>query len=202
MYLNINDSRLVENPTWEAVLEAVHQLGQEEYLILDRGGEFYVQTFRNDDDTWDLEYRQGSAEQHFAADAESTSIDHVSRAFEAFYNDSDLSTLLNWELLDLDEVEPEEGEIEYDGMIMDADWPEAIEAAQELKSFSIAGVDYNRIPFGQEQNQPTEEMDNCGGCGVRNGQLHVPGCDIEQCPNCHEQLTSCACECDEVEEGS
>ena len=200
MYLNINDSRLIENPTCEAVLEAVRQLQQEEYAILDRGGEHYVQTRWNEDETWSLEYRQGSADLHFGTDPESTTLEQVCQAFEAFFKGEDLASLLDWELLDLEASEPEEEEIEYDGMIMDADWPAAIEAAQELKSFSIAGVVYERIPFGQEQNQPTEEMDNCGACGVRNGLLHVPGCDIEQCPCCREQLTSCACECDEVDE--
>ena len=32
------------------------------------------------------------------------------------------------------------------------------------------------------------------GCGVHKGELHVPGCDDEQCPKCHGQMISCGCD--------
>jgi hypothetical protein len=33
----------------------------------------------------------------------------------------------------------------------------------------------------------------CHDCGVSEGQLHKPGCDMEQCPFCGGQLISCDC---------
>ncbi|MFC9994750.1 hypothetical protein [Nocardia sp. NPDC127526] len=44
----------------------VPELGQPgPYLIVDRGGEVYIQTYRHDDGHYDLEYRDGSADRHF-----------------------------------------------------------------------------------------------------------------------------------------
>jgi hypothetical protein len=36
-------------------------------------------------------------------------------------------------------------------------------------------------------------VSNCGACGVSEGQLHQPGCDMEKCPFCGGQLISCDC---------
>lgn len=33
----------------------------------------------------------------------------------------------------------------------------------------------------------------CHDCGVKEGQFHRPGCDMERCPFCHGQLMSCDC---------
>ena len=193
MYLNIDDSRLIDNPDRACVIDAVQALGEEQYAILTRDDDHYVQTRRNDDGTWALEYRDGSANRHFSADEGTTKVANVCLAFETFFDNKPLSGILDWERIDVDAAEPGEGEVEYNGVVMDSDWPAQIEAAQDIKTISIANTLFKRIPFGHEKDMPTERLDNCGDCGVLRGQLHVPECDIEQCPKCIGQLVSCDC---------
>ena len=33
----------------------------------------------------------------------------------------------------------------------------------------------------------------CGDCGTKEGELHLPGCDMERCPFCGNQLITCDC---------
>lgn len=37
------------------------------------------------------------------------------------------------------------------------------------------------------------EPERCPDCNVASGGYHHPGCDNEECPNCHLQLLSCSC---------
>ena len=36
-------------------------------------------------------------------------------------------------------------------------------------------------------------LENCHGCGNATGYDHEPGCDMEICPRCDDQLISCDC---------
>lgn len=38
-----------------------------------------------------------------------------------------------------------------------------------------------------------EKGARCGDCGARFGYYHHPGCDMEACPKCGNQLLSCDC---------
>ena len=53
-----------------------------------------------------------------------------------------------------------------------------------------------RIPFGSESDDWTFDGFTCvcGVCGVSLGSFHHPGCDVEECPKCHEQLLFCHCD--------
>lgn len=37
------------------------------------------------------------------------------------------------------------------------------------------------------------EEHRCHDCGIREGELHKPGCDMERCPFCGGQLLGCSC---------
>jgi len=68
---------------------------------------------------------------------------------------------------------------------------EKIAEAQLNPTCKLAGKTYGRIRYGDE----SEDWGGgtCGGCHVKVGQYHVPGCDIERCPKCGRQAISCSC---------
>jgi len=49
-----------------------------------------------------------------------------------------------------------------------------------------------RTPYGLEHD-PWNADEPCHDCGVIRGDLHVPGCDVEECPRCLGQRLSCDC---------
>ena len=58
------------------------------------------------------------------------------------------------------------------------------------------GVPVPMIPCGREFGWPPATM-RCGDCGVARGGWHHPGCDMQQCAVCGEQMLSCDCRFDE-----
>ena len=74
------------------------------------------------------------------------------------------------------------------------------------------GSTWARIPWGEElryadtKHYPSEATEKdrarwrescrvrrCSDCGVVGGELHHPGCDMEECPRCRLQRISCPC---------
>ena len=54
--------------------------------------------------------------------------------------------------------------------------------------------DFVRIKFGKERRfGEVTSNDRCPDCNVKAGHFHHPGCDIEECPRCGQQLLSCNC---------
>lgn len=47
--------------------------------------------------------------------------------------------------------------------------------------------DIPRVPY------PAEETQDCHDCLTPPGGLHHPGCDMERCPRCKEQMLTCQC---------
>jgi hypothetical protein len=66
-------------------------------------------------------------------------------------------------------------------------------------SQSKSGKKYDRIKYGQGHEldyiAPATDPDYqyCHDCGVENGGYHHFGCDMEECPKCHQQLLGCEC---------
>jgi hypothetical protein len=72
--------------------------------------------------------------------------------------------------------------------------PAKIDRAQTLKHYRIGGELFARIKYGDECFGWRVATTPCHDCAVTEGQFHVPGCDVEECPNCHTQLLSCECD--------
>lgn len=56
-----------------------------------------------------------------------------------------------------------------------------------------------RIAYGDEiDDRPfyiaPDADEPCHDCGAVAGEMHTPGCDVEQCPECHQQLIGCYCD--------
>lgn len=85
-------------------------------------------------------------------------------------------------------------------MTKSADYAKRHAQAQAITSYRIAGREYPRIGYGDETDEQdwvaalAREGSPCGDCAVHRGDLHLPGCDLEQCPRCHGQAIGCECE--------
>ena len=61
-----------------------------------------------------------------------------------------------------------------------------------LKTVSFPdGKDEASIPYHHKSDE--KWFDRCHDCNAARGQYHHPGCDMERCPRCGEQLISCGC---------
>ena len=70
--------------------------------------------------------------------------------------------------------------------------PARIQTAQVLRHLNYSAT-VLRIRYGDEYLPKFKMKMNCPDCGVRRGQVHIPGCDVEKCPLCSRQLISCEC---------
>ena len=60
--------------------------------------------------------------------------------------------------------------------------------------YFIKGKLYNPIKMGDPGDWYFgEPKATCGDCGVKYGETHLEGCDIERCPCCGLQFISCDC---------
>lgn len=56
---------------------------------------------------------------------------------------------------------------------------------------TYAGIDYEPIRYGYERH--IHESEFCHDCSTPKGGYHHSGCDVEECPKCHQQFIGCDC---------
>jgi hypothetical protein len=79
--------------------------------------------------------------------------------------------------------------------------------AQREKTVILSGKRYRRIRYGNEIRHWNPPMPDdfkvkwaeiitrpCHDCGIRRGELHLEGCDMETCPRCGHQYICCECQ--------
>jgi hypothetical protein len=83
----------------------------------------------------------------------------------------------------------------FRGYEVSPNWPNRLRKAQLITTIKIDDVELPRIKYGEEHIKYGEEHNNlpCHDCCAILGEYHVPGCDVERCPNCCGQLISCSC---------
>ena len=62
---------------------------------------------------------------------------------------------------------------------------------------SVGGKKFNRVRYGDEQTDWGADRKPCHDCGVRKGEFHIFGCDVERCPVCGGQVAYCECKFDD-----
>jgi hypothetical protein len=83
--------------------------------------------------------------------------------------------------------------VQYNGLTMPENERNKIEAAQTQPTFDRQGVSRERIRYGEEVVRWGASKRPCHGCRVIKGQIHVFGCDVEECPFCGDQAFICGC---------
>jgi hypothetical protein len=86
----------------------------------------------------------------------------------------------------------------YRGIPKIEGWPDKIEAAQRVPFYTLTGQVFCRIRYGDEQGDWDADKRACHDYRVLKGELHVPGCDGEECPAYGGQLHSCDCPFDNL----
>lgn len=90
--------------------------------------------------------------------------------------------------------------VEFQGRSMHRSWPHKLLSAQLYPEVFFEGIIFERIRWGQESYWEETRKDGfvpreyCRDCGCGLGELHGPGCCVEECPRCSDQFTYCDCD--------
>ena len=103
MIFNFNEEEFLELPAPETVQFKLSELDFEEFAILESGEERYIQVYRHEDDSYQLEYRAGSEEQHFES-VNHNGLSDVQEAFVRYLAElEDWHSKWTWQPVDFDD---------------------------------------------------------------------------------------------------
>ncbi|HEX4122547.1 MAG TPA: hypothetical protein VH619_18170 [Verrucomicrobiae bacterium] len=71
-------------------------------------------------------------------------------------------------------------------------WHDGNESNGNPQVFVINTEEYERIPFGEGQDDP--DMATCAECATPAGSIHKLGCSVEPCPRCGAPAVTCDCD--------
>ncbi len=175
MILNVNDDEFFEAPSAEQIVVSVKSLPVEQYAILTSGEHWYMQTYHHADGTFQLEYREGGADKHFAAIPDSLTVNLISQAFVSYLSGTDdWRATFSWEKVEFDD--------DFEGDIT------------SQNGYLLNGEEYRKVVVGDEKQSVLDVQERCSGCNARLGEFHYDGCNREECPRCHGLLHACDCE--------
>lgn len=175
MKLNVNDDLYVEDPEVDLIRQNVEMMEGGDYAIIEQEYERYVQACRNDDGTFQLEYRAGSENEHFETTVPA-GVDDVEQAFIRYVSGmDDWQQPWSWQKVDFSEIEVSDGPSAHDGYLLE-------------------GKEFQKVPVGSENYKVLADHGKCRACEISPGSYHSPGCELEQCPCCNGVLADCDCE--------
>lgn len=65
--------------------------------------------------------------------------------------------------------------------------------SREMLAAHSCRIRLGAVRYGSERVVPEPWPDPCRDCGVSSGGIHHPGCCLEQCRRCGDQLLGCPC---------
>ncbi|MFT3926388.1 MAG: DUF2228 domain-containing protein [Myxococcales bacterium] len=88
----------------DRVADTIRQLDADanSFAILSRGDAEYLQAARYPDGSWSLEYRDGSAQAHFAAIDRDLGVERIAEAFSAYATQGDFKARFAWQVFSAD----------------------------------------------------------------------------------------------------
>lgn len=104
MKLNINDEKAFSDPSPQVLRRELRGVDADEFAILSSGEERFLQMYRNDDESFQFEYRDGAYDKHFGADTSGAKLDDLTECFVA-YLEGDVErwkAAFNWQRIEFD----------------------------------------------------------------------------------------------------
>ena len=104
MELNYNEETYLVDPSKEDIENIFEKLDPEEFIILDKDEDYYLQLYLHDDGALQIEYRDGSHNEHYELDeSQLESSDVIVMFCKYAADDPAWKDMVKWKKMDMDE---------------------------------------------------------------------------------------------------